>query len=102
MSKDAYFRARVSSLEFDGDTFYVRPMGGDQFKQFRELGDDEQLDGIVAMSFACLLCCCDKDGSRIFADEDREEVQRMPLPLMRAVSEAVMNVSGMGDDSGNA
>jgi hypothetical protein len=99
MSKDAYYRKRRTAFEFDGETFYVLPIRGTQFRKWQQELGEESSDGVLAMSFVCCACACDADGTRTFSDDDIEEIlEHIGLPLLKASSDAAMKASGIGDD----
>lgn len=41
-------------------------------------------------------CACDKDGVRIFADDDWMEIGRRPVPMIEPVFDAALAANGQG------
>lgn len=75
--------------------FYLRPMSGRQaFAYF------ERLEGITpGMQHAVLIqsCLCDANGAPMPYSED--EIADWPFPIVRALSQVALRISGLGDDA---
>lgn len=99
MSRDQYLRSRVHPVEVGEQTFHVRPLTGAQLESILSLDGGESLEGVRASCLVCCFCACDESGARIFKDEDLPTIsEQVEFSIVRAVAEAAMKVSGLGDD----
>lgn len=103
MSREAFRNRRVHPVQVNGETFHVKPLTGAQIETFMSSeSGDEPLDGINALSRVCCYCACDENGARTFSDSDIEYLRtEADFSVVKAVAEAAMKHSGLGDDSGN-
>jgi hypothetical protein len=103
MSKDAFTRKRVVPVQVGDDTLHIRPLTGSQLERLLSLSGDEKLDGVRSLSLVCCFCACDESGVRTFTDDDLAMLgEEADFATVRAVAEAAMKASGLGDDEGNA
>lgn len=103
MSAGQYRKRRVMSVEVEGETFHFRVMNGEQVEKLLQIETgNESLDGIRAMQQVVCWCACDESGKREFGDDDLALVQKeVDMPVIRAVSDAAMDASGLKDSPGN-
>lgn len=102
MSREAVLRRRVVSLQVAGEVVHVRPLTGAQVERVLALGGDESIEGIRALSLVCCFAQCDESGARVWADDDLDTIREEgDFPAVKAIAEKALEVSGLGDDSGN-
>ena len=53
------------------------------------------------MSMIVVFCACDSEGKREFTDTEIDDLKNADIGLLRALSEKAIEISGLGDDSGN-
>jgi len=95
-------RRRVRAVEIDGEIFHVRALAGTQVEHMIENEGGESLDGIRALSLVCCFCVCDESGERCYTDDQVDHIRdNAPFFLVKSLGEAALDLSGMGDDSGN-
>ena len=103
MSKEAFLRKRAVPVQVGDETFHVRPLTGSQLERLLSLDGDEKLDGLRSLSLVFCLCACNENGARVFTDDDLQSIgEEADFAVVRAVAEAAMKASGLGDDEGNA
>lgn len=104
MSRDTLTKQRTRRVDLgDGVAGFVRELSGAQLEilMAAEKGD-ERLEGVRALSRVCCFCACDEDGDRLFKDGDLDRVREdVPFSRVKALAEAALDLSGLGDNSGN-
>ena len=102
MSKAAFLRKRIKAVQVDDQTLHVRPLTGAQLEHFIANESDERLDGVRALSVVCCYCACDETGARLFTDDDLQQIrEEADFAMVKAVAEAALDLSGLGDHTGN-
>ena len=99
MSKGAYLRKRVITIQHGGETYYARTLVGENLEEILKLDGSESLEGVRASCLVCCRCACDEDGRRTFTDDELSVVRtEVDFAIVSAVAKAVMEASGLGDD----
>ena len=98
MGKEAYKRRRVDSVTVGADVFHVRPLTGAQLSAFLTTDGDNDLDGVESIARVCCYCACEPNGDRLWSDDDLAEVSDVELPILRAVAEKAIELSGLADE----
>lgn len=96
-------------VEVDGETYHARALSAGQTRAalaaksaWESAGAGDEEVGLRFLEIACLFGACDEHGARLFSDDQGEEVAEAPIAVVKAVGEAVLAASGLGeDDSGN-
>lgn len=91
---------RTSTVEIDGDKFYVREVSAGKFSKYGELLNTDRPAAVVFMLQECVI---DEDGKPCLSVEDAEVVADSARVGLKLISEA-MRLSGYtgGDDEGAA
>jgi hypothetical protein len=99
MSKDAYLKKRLITIEHGGETYYARTLVGENLEEILKLDGNESLEGVRASCLVCCRCACGADGVRVFTDDELQMVRtEVDFAITSAVAKAVMEASGLGDD----
>lgn len=97
------------SVEVDGETYHARALTAGQTRgllaqkaEWEAAGMSDEEAGLRFLELACLYGACEESGARVFTDDQADFVAGAPMGLVRAIGEAVLDASGLGEDaSGN-
>jgi hypothetical protein len=87
--------APVPAPEYgDGITVYVRTFPGSDVDKIDKLGTGPEF--LIRLA---ILAMCDADGVCLFSDEDADAVGRLPISLLRRVSDKALSHNGLDAES---
>ena len=80
-----------------GGTIYLRPFTAGDLARL----DTESNDPGANAAMLVILSVTDSEGEPLFTEDDVEAVKAKSLSALNRVAQAVNEINGLGDDSGN-
>lgn len=101
LSKDDFFSDRATTLEIEpidipelGGTVYVKGMSGKDRDAFEAWALSDRGPRNIRGK-AAARCLCDKDGSRLFSDQDAGRLGNAKVSILQKVFATIQRLSGL-------
>lgn len=99
MTKASFFEAgalRTGSVEFDGQIWAIREASAAVVDKAMKISQDKGM--LSYFAFIACHCVLDENGNRMFADNDLERLESLRIDILRAVGEAVSNLTALSSE----
>lgn len=89
--------------EWNGGIVYLKPLSGaqrDRFEQSLVKMTDNGKKQLTAQNFRarlCVMCICDENGKRIFADSDADALGRKNAAVLSRLYDKISEMSGISE-----
>ena len=90
------FDKRITPVEVEGQSLFVRRVSAKDFLAVKALGkEDDQLTGMHLV----LRSLCDEHGNRLLSDDQLEELEAWPINVCNDLFSAAMKANKLNSDS---